>query len=209
MQPQAPLLAFGVAIALLVIFTHRANIARMRAGTEPRARRLWLFGRGRRPRKRAATRARRHSARAAPSRRLRRSSRACSRSCATASFTPAKSWRARSASRAAPCGKPRTRCAISARRWRPCAIAAIGCTVRASRWPRRAFAMRSLAQRAAIASSRLDVAWSSARRTRELIERPNPAPGRSKCCSRSSRPPAAVGAAARGSRHRAERCASR
>ena len=47
MQPQTPLLTFGVAVALLVLFTHRANIARMRAGTEPRARRLWLLGRGR------------------------------------------------------------------------------------------------------------------------------------------------------------------
>ena len=46
LQPQAPLVAFGVAVALLVMYTHRANIARMRAGTEPRARRLWLFGRG-------------------------------------------------------------------------------------------------------------------------------------------------------------------
>ena len=49
MQPQAPLLTFGVAVALLVAFTHRTNIARMRAGTEPRARRLWLLGRGRAP----------------------------------------------------------------------------------------------------------------------------------------------------------------
>jgi glycerol-3-phosphate acyltransferase PlsY len=47
MQPQGPLFAFGIAITLLVIFTHRNNIARMRAGTEPRAHRLWLFGRGR------------------------------------------------------------------------------------------------------------------------------------------------------------------
>jgi glycerol-3-phosphate acyltransferase PlsY len=39
-----PLLAFGVLAALLVIFTHRGNIARMRAGTEPRATRLWLLG---------------------------------------------------------------------------------------------------------------------------------------------------------------------
>jgi len=38
-----PLLAFGVLSALLIIYTHRANIARMRAGTEARARRLWLF----------------------------------------------------------------------------------------------------------------------------------------------------------------------
>ena len=42
-----PDLAFALACAALVIFTHRGNVARMRAGTEPRARRLWLFGRGR------------------------------------------------------------------------------------------------------------------------------------------------------------------
>ncbi|HEU4623235.1 MAG TPA: glycerol-3-phosphate 1-O-acyltransferase PlsY [Steroidobacteraceae bacterium] len=47
MQPRIPLLTFGIAAALLVIFTHRSNIARMRSGSEPRARRLWLFGRGR------------------------------------------------------------------------------------------------------------------------------------------------------------------
>jgi glycerol-3-phosphate acyltransferase PlsY len=47
MQPRLPLLAFGIAITLLVVFTHRTNIARMRAGREPRARRLWLFGRDR------------------------------------------------------------------------------------------------------------------------------------------------------------------
>lgn len=47
MQPQEPLLVFGVAVAALVAFTHRSNIARMRAGTEPRAKRLWLLGRGR------------------------------------------------------------------------------------------------------------------------------------------------------------------
>jgi glycerol-3-phosphate acyltransferase PlsY len=47
LQPRAPLLAFGIAITLLIVFTHRTNIARMRAGREPRARRLWLFGRGR------------------------------------------------------------------------------------------------------------------------------------------------------------------
>lgn len=45
MQPQTPMLTFGVFITLLVVFTHRTNIARMRAGTEPRAQRLWLFGR--------------------------------------------------------------------------------------------------------------------------------------------------------------------
>ena len=47
MQPYAPLLSFGVAVAVLVAFTHRSNLARMRAGTEPRARRLWLLGRRR------------------------------------------------------------------------------------------------------------------------------------------------------------------
>ena len=46
-EPQGPIIAFGVAVALLVVYTHRGNIARMIAGTEPRARRLWLFGRGR------------------------------------------------------------------------------------------------------------------------------------------------------------------
>jgi glycerol-3-phosphate acyltransferase PlsY len=47
MQPHAPLLAFGLAVTAFVAFTHRSNIARMRAGTEPRARRLWLLGRKR------------------------------------------------------------------------------------------------------------------------------------------------------------------
>jgi acyl phosphate:glycerol-3-phosphate acyltransferase len=42
--PGAPLFTFAMLSAVLVLFTHRANIARMRAGTEPRARRLWLFG---------------------------------------------------------------------------------------------------------------------------------------------------------------------
>lgn len=40
-----PLFAFGIGMALFVAYTHRSNIARMRAGTENRARRLWLFGR--------------------------------------------------------------------------------------------------------------------------------------------------------------------
>jgi acyl phosphate:glycerol-3-phosphate acyltransferase len=44
-EPQIPLFVFGIIAAALIVFTHRANIARMRAGTEPRARRLWLFGR--------------------------------------------------------------------------------------------------------------------------------------------------------------------
>ena len=43
-EPRGPLVTFGVVSAVLIAFTHRSNIARMRAGTEPRARRLWLFG---------------------------------------------------------------------------------------------------------------------------------------------------------------------
>jgi glycerol-3-phosphate acyltransferase PlsY len=39
-----PVLAFGIFAALLIVFTHRSNIGRMLAGTEPRAKRLWLFG---------------------------------------------------------------------------------------------------------------------------------------------------------------------
>jgi glycerol-3-phosphate acyltransferase PlsY len=38
-----PLLAFGIVMAAFVLYTHRENIARMRAGTENRARRLWLL----------------------------------------------------------------------------------------------------------------------------------------------------------------------
>jgi glycerol-3-phosphate acyltransferase PlsY len=34
---------FAVACAVLVLCTHRGNVQRMRAGKEPRARRLWLF----------------------------------------------------------------------------------------------------------------------------------------------------------------------
>jgi acyl phosphate:glycerol-3-phosphate acyltransferase len=41
---RVPLLTFGLLATLLIVFTHRANIARLRAGTESRARRLWLFG---------------------------------------------------------------------------------------------------------------------------------------------------------------------
>jgi glycerol-3-phosphate acyltransferase PlsY len=40
-----PELGFALACAALVIYTHRGNVRRMRAGTEPRARKLWLFGR--------------------------------------------------------------------------------------------------------------------------------------------------------------------
>jgi glycerol-3-phosphate acyltransferase PlsY len=45
LEPGLPLTSFGVVVTALIVFTHRSNIARMRAGTEPRARRLWLFGR--------------------------------------------------------------------------------------------------------------------------------------------------------------------
>jgi len=40
-----PQMGFALACAVLVIYTHRGNVRRMRAGTEPRARKLWLFGR--------------------------------------------------------------------------------------------------------------------------------------------------------------------
>ncbi len=40
-----PFLAFAIFAAALIVFTHRTNIARMCMGREPRARRLWLFGR--------------------------------------------------------------------------------------------------------------------------------------------------------------------
>jgi glycerol-3-phosphate acyltransferase PlsY len=38
-----PLVAFGVAMAGFMIYTHRSNIARMRAGTEGHVKRLWLL----------------------------------------------------------------------------------------------------------------------------------------------------------------------
>jgi acyl phosphate:glycerol-3-phosphate acyltransferase len=38
-----PLCTFCAAVAVFVVFTHRSNIARMRAGKENRVRRLWLF----------------------------------------------------------------------------------------------------------------------------------------------------------------------
>lgn len=41
--PRGPLLVFSLAVAVFVIYTHRSNIARLRAGNEPRARRLWLL----------------------------------------------------------------------------------------------------------------------------------------------------------------------
>jgi len=42
-----PVMGFALACAALVAYTHRGNVRRMQAGTEPRARKLWLFGRGR------------------------------------------------------------------------------------------------------------------------------------------------------------------
>jgi glycerol-3-phosphate acyltransferase PlsY len=45
LEPGLPLTTFGVVVTALIVFTHRSNIARMRARTEPRSRRLWLFGR--------------------------------------------------------------------------------------------------------------------------------------------------------------------
>lgn len=44
LRPWVPLLTFATLAALLIVFTHRGNIARMRAGTESRAKRLWLLG---------------------------------------------------------------------------------------------------------------------------------------------------------------------
>lgn len=42
-SPSLALLVFGCVMTLFVCYTHRANIERMRAGTESRARRLWLL----------------------------------------------------------------------------------------------------------------------------------------------------------------------
>lgn len=41
--PRGPLLLFSLSMAGFIVYTHRSNIARLRAGTEPRARRLWLL----------------------------------------------------------------------------------------------------------------------------------------------------------------------
>lgn len=38
-----PLFSFGIVMTLFVVYTHRSNIARMRAGTENRSQRLWLL----------------------------------------------------------------------------------------------------------------------------------------------------------------------
>jgi glycerol-3-phosphate acyltransferase PlsY len=42
-DPSHALLTFGCLMTLFVCYTHRSNIERMRAGTENRARRLWLL----------------------------------------------------------------------------------------------------------------------------------------------------------------------
>jgi glycerol-3-phosphate acyltransferase PlsY len=44
-SPRGPLLTFAVLALVLILYTHRGNIERMRSGTESRARRLWLFAR--------------------------------------------------------------------------------------------------------------------------------------------------------------------
>jgi acyl phosphate:glycerol-3-phosphate acyltransferase len=41
-EPQDAVLLFGVSMLVLTVYTHRANIARMKAGTENRAKKLWL-----------------------------------------------------------------------------------------------------------------------------------------------------------------------
>ena len=38
-----PLWVYGLAMAAFIVFTHRSNLQRMRAGTENRARRLWIL----------------------------------------------------------------------------------------------------------------------------------------------------------------------
>ena len=40
---RVPLLVFGLVLAAFIVFTHRSNLQRMRAGDENRARRLWLL----------------------------------------------------------------------------------------------------------------------------------------------------------------------
>lgn len=43
-EPRTPLLTLAAICAILIACTHRGNVARMLAGTEPRAQRLWLLG---------------------------------------------------------------------------------------------------------------------------------------------------------------------
>ena len=46
LAPASPALSVAfLAASALIVYAHRNNIARMRAGTEPRAHRLWLLGR--------------------------------------------------------------------------------------------------------------------------------------------------------------------
>jgi glycerol-3-phosphate acyltransferase PlsY len=41
--PRPPFVLFGVLMAAFIVYTHRSNVQRMRAGSENRARRLWLL----------------------------------------------------------------------------------------------------------------------------------------------------------------------
>lgn len=47
LEPRTPLVTLGLVSLAMIMYTHRANIARMYGGCEPRARRLWLLGRRR------------------------------------------------------------------------------------------------------------------------------------------------------------------
>jgi glycerol-3-phosphate acyltransferase PlsY len=40
---RTPFLVFGIVMAAFIVYTHRSNVRRMRAGNENRARRLWLL----------------------------------------------------------------------------------------------------------------------------------------------------------------------
>ena len=40
---RTPLIVFGVLMAVFIVYTHRSNVRRMRAGSENRARKLWLL----------------------------------------------------------------------------------------------------------------------------------------------------------------------
>lgn len=43
--PRLPWLVFALAVAAFIVYTHRANLSRLRAGTEPRFEKLWLLRR--------------------------------------------------------------------------------------------------------------------------------------------------------------------
>ncbi|MGB6604638.1 MAG: glycerol-3-phosphate 1-O-acyltransferase PlsY [Steroidobacteraceae bacterium] len=47
-QPHQPLVTYGVLAMILIVYTHRSNIQRLRDGRESRAMRLWRFGERRR-----------------------------------------------------------------------------------------------------------------------------------------------------------------